>query len=76
MNIRELIEKHARDNGYDGLFCPGECACEIGDLAPCGGEADCVLSCEFGYKSKCNENCSYHSDCDWHIGPTKEEESV
>lgn len=30
--VREYLEK----NGYDGLYYPGECACTIKDIAPCG----------------------------------------
>ena len=36
MTVLEIVEKYLRDNGYDGLYLPGECACKIGDLAPCG----------------------------------------
>lgn len=41
--------------GYDGLYCPGECACALDDLAPCGerhkedGE-EWINGCEAGYK--------------------------
>lgn len=40
-------KKRMKDGGYTGLFYPGECACGIEDLAPCGyGPA----GCEMGYK--------------------------
>lgn len=41
--------------GYDGLMFPGECACCMDDLAPCGmtecddGE-DWINGCDAGYK--------------------------
>lgn len=41
--------------GKEGLFYPGECACTIDDLAPCGecehtpGE-DYINDCDGGYK--------------------------
>lgn len=44
-------------NGYDGLYYAGECACELGDIAPCGtmecggkDDGDYINGCEPGYK--------------------------
>jgi len=35
--IIEIITEHLVNNGYDGLVNEfGDCACELGDLAPCG----------------------------------------
>ena len=38
--------------GYDGLYYPGECACELDNLFPCGeGGEDCLP----GYKHSCTK---------------------
>ena len=64
MDVREIIKKYLIDNGFDGLFDPDECACEIADLMPCG---EYCGSCEPGYKGPCD--CGDH---DFHIGPKTE----
>jgi len=80
MTVKELIVKHARENGYDGLVEPfGECGCEIDDICPCGDMKD-VTDCEFGYKVPCDCDCC-EGDCDlvmhnmgqWHITTEKPE---
>jgi hypothetical protein len=61
MNVREILEKNLRENGFDGLVQQdGECACEIGELVPC--ESD-FTSCRPGYKV----NCACGMGCDFHI---------
>ena len=47
MNVKEIVEKHLKENGFDGLFCPGECACMLEDLFCCG--SDQCSECEPGY---------------------------
>jgi len=42
-----MHKKHLIENGFDGLYYPGECGCEVSDLAPCGEGS---LSCKPGYK--------------------------
>jgi hypothetical protein len=67
MTVREIIGKHLKDNGFDGLYSPdGECACEIADLMPCEG---CCDRCEPGYRTQCD--CGDH---DYHISGKREEE--
>jgi hypothetical protein len=61
MKVKDFIEKHIKDTGYDGLYVAGECSCTIDNLMPCG---DMNAECEFGYKVKCN-GCS---DFDYCIG--------
>jgi len=46
--------------GFDGLYFPGECACKVDDLYPCGERCDCKP----GVLKPCD--CGEH---DWHIGP-------
>jgi len=56
--------------GYDGLYCSeGECACEIGDLCPCGEYSE---DCNPGYKKtydQLSESQKEHFDSsmDWFI---------
>jgi len=47
MNVLEMVGKYLEENGFDGLFNrDGECACEMGDLAPCDQVgADCEAGC-------------------------------
>jgi hypothetical protein len=55
-NVDEIVDAWLREHGFDGLFYPGECACFVGDIAPCGqigGE------CEPGYAGTCDESCTH-----------------
>lgn len=61
-NIKYICEKFLIENGYDGFYNPGECACAMesagGDgLMPC----DCPhpYYCEAGYLVKCREGHEY-----------------
>jgi len=61
--VVEIVRKYLVDNGYDGLFSEGVCACTHEDLAPCGQiEGNCTA----GFKTPCN--CGEH---DYHIEETK-----
>ncbi len=64
-NVLEMVGGWLREYGYDGLFNAGECACLLGDLAPC----DQILNdCEAGYRVEgCTGNCASPGDCDWHV---------
>jgi len=56
--VTKMVELHLVANGFDGLFSPSECACEIGDLAPCG---EIQHDCQAGYKipCQCGEGCDF-----------------
>ena len=62
MNVKEIIIKHLKDNGFDGLCNPeAPCGCGIDDLAPCG-DLD-FIDCQPAYKVKRDcPNCE--SQCD------------
>lgn len=60
MNVHDIIERYLRENGFDGLYYAGECACSVDDLAPCGNINE---NCEAGYLLSCD--CGEH---DWNIG--------
>ena len=62
MDIAEIVEKYLRENKFDGLYVPGECAC-VDDLFPCDGDGS-ILDCEPGYTSK-----DESSEFDFVIGP-------
>lgn len=66
MKIKEIIKEYLNNNGYDGLFCPGECACKKDDLMPCD---EYMMDCEPGYliEKKCAD-----AEYDWYIGAKKE----
>ena len=80
LNVRGIIEDWLIKCHYDGLYDPGTCACELGDLMPCGSEG--AFSCLPGYRSPCN--CNFEDDWPFrwttklqdgevnhfHIGPT------
>lgn len=65
--VKEIIRDYLNENEFDGLYQPGECACEKSDLAPCG---DMLLDCMAGYKIP----CACGNNCDWDIGPKKSAE--
>jgi len=47
MTVETLVAKWLRNNGYDGLYYPGECACLVDDLAPC---CENFMDCSPGYR--------------------------
>ena len=62
MTVLEIVEKHLRDNGFDGLYSDRECACLLGDLEPCGEVRSC---CSAGYRvdgcdPDCGQGCGFH----------------
>jgi hypothetical protein len=62
MDVFDITVEYLEKNKFDGLQSGcGECACKIGDLAPCG---ELRGDCEPGYlvASECREH-------DFHIGP-------
>jgi len=67
MTVREMVEKYLKDNGYDGLYAAGECACTLGELMPCGSGSYTVWTCEPGYFCDSDVNDGF----DFHIGPDK-----
>lgn len=51
MNVRDIVEKYLRDNGYDGLYedegayASEVCCCTLDDLMRCGNvgqQCECV----------------------------------
>lgn len=63
--------RQLRKAGYDGLYAPGQCACLVDDLYPCGERGP---DCQPGYKGACTPDCTHEGAGDgaWHISPTKE----
>lgn len=62
LKVQDMVEEYLASHGYDGLYSPGNCCCEAGDIAPCGQvEYDCIA----GYKQPCD--CG--DGCDFHVGP-------
>ena len=53
MRVRDIIVKHLRDIGADGLACE-DCGCGIDDLAPCA-PCSCCLQCEPARKKAATE---------------------
>ncbi len=48
MTVREGIEEHCKEKGYDGL-CRVGCCCFVGNLINCVVAGD-VVDCDFGWK--------------------------
>lgn len=65
MTVTDIVKKYLEENGFDGLFSAGVCACENSGLFPCGSEQS--IDCQPGYKIPCQ--CG--DNCPWDIGPTK-----
>ena len=64
--IKEIVKEYLETNGYEGLFYPGECACELEDLMPCD---EPNMNCEPGYKEPCDpKECGDH---EFHISKGK-----
>jgi len=60
MTVIEIVEQYLKANNLDGLYHEdGECACECGELAPCG---QVEMGCRGGVKAPCE--CGDH---DYHI---------
>lgn len=60
MNVKKIVAKHLSETGHDGLYNDSaECACELADLMPCGGDS---AECEPGYRHPCDcgEGCDFH----------------
>lgn len=71
MNVKQIVEKYLKDNGYDGLFNgDAECGCLLEDLCPCGGDYG-DWNCEPGYKLPADEEVREGSGFDWMVGPEK-----
>ena len=70
MDVREIVKRWLKENGYHGLYSDGgECACELSDLQPCGEN---FSDCSPGIKKTWDEmtkdqqtNCE--SGCDFYI---------
>ena len=58
--VKSILEEWLTANHFDGLYHGDfDCACDLGDLAPCD---DSMAGCEPGYKTKCNcgEEHNFH----------------
>lgn len=72
MNVHDIVIEYLKANGYDGLCEVGcECACELSDLFPCGGDMADISHCQPGHKTPCPDDCELGGDCSWHIKPGK-----
>lgn len=68
MSIRDIVREYLKTNGYDGLYNPETCACEVDALMPC--DEPSMGECSPGYKvSGCEEWCGM--GCPWHITAKK-----
>ena len=63
-DVIKILEDWLERNDYDGLYQSGECACEIGELCPCGEPCP---DCQAGYKGPGQDGY------DFMIGPEKVE---
>lgn len=76
ITIQGIVEQWLKTNGYDGLYCPSECACRVGDLMPCSEPG---TACIAGVLATCDGSCG-EGGCDFHIvakqqrGPTMTDE--
>jgi hypothetical protein len=61
-DVQSIVESWLKENGYDGLYAPVECACVIGDLMPCEGPEP---TCRPGHRVPCPPDCGDHN---FHIG--------
>lgn len=67
MTILEIVTTRLTDGGFDGLYnTTCDCACRLGDLAPCQGFQD---DCTPGYLLP--DDFDEPDDYNWRIGPNK-----
>lgn len=59
MEIIEIVEIHLSEKGYGGLYSD-ECACVVGDLAPCG---EMKSDCRAGYRHAHSVTGDYIVSC-------------
>lgn len=68
-SVTDMVRLYLVDHGFDGLYSyPGECGCELDDLAPCpeGPQSGCIAA----YKRLgCSKDCGM--GCKWHVVQTK-----
>ncbi len=72
INVRDIIKKWLKDNGYDGLYSSDySCGCSLENFISC--DESWVLNCQPGYKVPCegSDHCQ-PGECEFHIGPKKE----
>ena len=79
MDVKQILEKWLKDNGYGGLYSEG-CGCKIGELVLC--DNDCS-ECEPGFvitkKDIICNGCEWEEQCEkmrgfWcirSVGPVK-----
>jgi len=60
MTVRTIVTQWLRANGYDGLYVPGECCCNLNDLMPCNGQPD-PDDCRAGHVVPCPGG----DECEW-----------
>lgn len=78
METVQLIKATLIDEGYTGLYLPGECACEVDDLAPCD---QCVQDDGEKYINGCEPGFKFSDPADpknWlvksaNVAPTEDE---
>ena len=77
MNVRQIVEKYLRENGYNGL-AGDDCGCDLIDLMPCDGTCE---TCEAGHKILVKdltpeeiEMYEIDDDCEWVLVAGKKRE--
>jgi hypothetical protein len=60
LSLIDFIKECLAEKGYGGLYYHGECACEIGNIFPCGKSAN-LLECRPGYKKPASPESGYDS---------------
>ena len=69
MTVKEIVKAYLEENGYDGLYATGDCACKIDDLMPCYESLD---NCMAGYlKKPCHLGKYWNCEYDFIIGEKK-----
>lgn len=64
--VTNIVHDYLEISGYDGLYNPGLCACELSDLMPCG---EVQGECYAGYKI---DGDGLKCDCNFHISKTRD----
>ena len=68
ITVKKIVTDWLREHGFDGLWHDNDCGCMGDELFVCMG---CGDQCQPGYRLPCT--CG--GECNYHIGPKREEAS-
>jgi len=64
MDVKEIIKKYLKENGFDGLIC-SDCRCDVDNLVECCCDLIDIMDCKPAFRviSECND-CDHAEFCE------------